>query len=89
MINTVTTVSTLRAHFTPSSTGLPHVGDARDALCSRPFVRRTGGEFLIRIEDPQLERSETRIVEDPRWPDVDRGVCVLGVRDRIEQIVRV
>ncbi|MGA3343837.1 MAG: glutamate--tRNA ligase family protein [Terracidiphilus sp.] len=89
----MTTVSTLRAHFTPSSTGLPHVGDARDALCSRPFVRRTGGEFLIRIEDPQLERSETRfetrIVEDPRWPDVDWGVCVLGVRDRIEQIVRV
>ena len=89
MINTVKTVSTLRARFTPSSTRLPHAGNARNALCSRPFTRRTGGEFLMRIEDPQLERSETRIVKDPRWPDVDRGVCVLGVRDRIEQIVRV
>ncbi len=48
-----------------------HVGSARTALYNWLFARRTGGDFLLRIEDTDLERSETRyeaqFMEDLRW----------------------
>ena len=64
-----------RVRFAPSPTGLVHVGNARTALYIWLFARRTGGQFLLRIEDTDLERSETRyetqLIEDLRWLGLD------------------
>jgi len=60
-----------RVRFAPSPTGLLHVGNARTALYNWLFARRTGGLFLLRIEDTDLERSEARyeiqLIEDLHW----------------------
>jgi nondiscriminating glutamyl-tRNA synthetase len=67
--------SNVRVRFAPSPTGLLHVGNARTALYNWLFARRTGGAFLLRIEDTDLERSETRyedqLIEDLRWLGLD------------------
>ena len=64
-----------RVRFAPSPTGLLHVGNARTALYNWLFARRTGGLFLLRIEDTDLERSEarfeTQLIEDLRWLGLD------------------
>jgi len=60
-----------RVRFAPSPTGLLHVGNARTALYNWLFARRTGGLFLLRIEDTDLDRSEaryeTQLIEDLHW----------------------
>lgn len=60
-----------RVRFAPSPTGLLHVGNARTALYNWLFARRFGGDFLLRIEDTDVERSEARyeaqLLEDLRW----------------------
>ncbi len=60
-----------RVRFAPSPTGLLHVGNARTALYNWLFARRTGGQFILRIEDTDLERSEarfeTQLIEDLHW----------------------
>ena len=43
--------------FAPSPTGSLHVGGARTALYNLLFARSTGGRFLLRIEDTDVERS--------------------------------
>src|SRR5690242_17092914 len=48
---------TVRARFAPSPTGLLHIGSARTALFNYLFARHHGGEFLLRIEDTDRERS--------------------------------
>ncbi len=48
---------TVRARIAPSPTGLLHIGTARTALFNYLFARHHGGEFLIRIEDTDRERS--------------------------------
>ena len=57
--------------FAPSPTGLVHVGNVRTALINYLFTRKTGGEFWLRIDDTDLERSEdkyiTAIKEDLTW----------------------
>ena len=65
------TTTTPRVRFAPSPTGLLHVGNARTALYNWLFARRTGGCFVLRIEDTDLERSEThyeaQLMADLRW----------------------
>ncbi len=65
------TVSKPRVRFAPSPTGQLHVGNARTALYNWLFARRFGGDFLLRIEDTDVERSEVRyeaqLFEDLRW----------------------
>ena len=46
-----------RTRFAPSPTGLLHIGGARTALFNLLFSRHVGGEFLLRIEDTDRERS--------------------------------
>jgi glutamyl/glutaminyl-tRNA synthetase len=57
--------------FAPSPTGYLHVGGARTALFSWLLARHFGGEFLLRIEDTDLARSNeasvTGVLEDLRW----------------------
>ena len=48
---------TVRTRFAPSPTGPLHIGGARTALFNFLFSRHHGGEFLLRIEDTDRERS--------------------------------
>ncbi len=53
----------IKTRFAPSPTGYLHVGGARTALYSRLFARHHGGEFVLRIEDTDLERSTPEAIE--------------------------
>jgi glutamyl-tRNA synthetase len=68
-------VSKVRTRFAPSPTGFLHVGGARTALFSWAYARRHGGEFILRIEDTDLERSTevsvNAILEGMRWLGLD------------------
>ncbi len=48
---------TVRVRFAPSPTGYLHLGAARAALFNYLYARKTGGRFLLRIEDTDLARS--------------------------------
>ncbi len=54
---------TVRTRFAPSPTGLLHIGGARTALFNWLFARHHGGEFLLRIEDTDRERSTEQAVQ--------------------------
>ena len=64
-----------RARFAPSPTGYIHVGNARTALFNWMFARKTGGQFVLRIEDTDRKRSreqyERALLEDLRWLGID------------------
>ena len=49
--------------FAPSPTGNLHIGGARTALFNWLYARNQGGKFLLRIEDTDKARSETKYVE--------------------------
>lgn len=53
----------IKTRFAPSPTGYLHVGGARTALYSWLFARNLGGEFVLRIEDTDLERSTPEAIE--------------------------
>jgi glutamyl-tRNA synthetase len=61
--------------FAPSPTGSLHLGNARTALFSHLWARKTGGKFILRIEDTDLERSQDRfrdqLMTDMRWLGLD------------------
>ena len=61
----------LRSRFAPSPTGLLHVGNARSAVLNWAYVKNKGGEFILRIDDTDKERSkkeyEENIKRDLRW----------------------
>lgn len=50
--------------FPPSPTGPFHIGSARTALFNFLFSKKNGGEFLLRIEDTDRERSKKEYEED-------------------------
>ena len=47
----------VRVRFAPSPTGKVHIGNIRAAIYNWLFARHTGGKFLLRVEDTDLERS--------------------------------
>ena len=53
----------VRTRFAPSPTGYLHIGGARTALFSWAYARKMGGEFILRIEDTDLERSTQASVQ--------------------------
>jgi glutamyl-tRNA synthetase len=53
----------VRTRFAPSPTGFLHIGGARTALFSWAYARKHGGEFILRIEDTDLERSTEESVQ--------------------------
>lgn len=65
----------IRVRFAPSPTGYLHVGGARTALFNWLLARRHGGVFVLRIEDTDVERSSTDMVEGIldglRWLGLD------------------
>jgi len=54
---------TVKTRFAPSPTGFLHVGGARTALYSWLYARRHAGQFVLRIEDTDLERSTPESVQ--------------------------
>src|ERR1700761_3201106 len=53
---------TVVTRFAPSPTGMLHVGGVRTALFSWLYAKRTGGKFVLRIEDTDRERSTAEAV---------------------------
>jgi glutamyl-tRNA synthetase len=64
-----------RLRFAPSPTGFLHVGGARTALFNWLFARHTGGTFILRIEDTDVERNRPELVngilDGVRWLGLD------------------
>jgi glutamyl-tRNA synthetase len=54
----------IRVRIAPSPTGALHIGTARTALFNYLFAKKNNGEFILRIEDTDLERSEQKWTED-------------------------
>ncbi len=86
---------TVRTRFAPSPTGYLHIGGARTALFSWLFARKHGGEFVLRIEDTDLERSTPEsvnaILEGMTWLglDYDEGPFYQTKRfDRYAEVIR-
>ena len=65
----------IRTRIAPSPTGDPHVGTAYVALFNRALARKHGGQFILRIEDTDRQRShpasERMIFEALRWLGLD------------------
>ena len=54
---------TVRTRFAPSPTGFLHIGGARTALFSWAYAKKHGGQFILRIEDTDVERSTPAAVQ--------------------------
>jgi len=85
---------TVKTRFAPSPTGYLHVGGARTALYSWLHAKNKGGEFVLRIEDTDIERSTQEavdaILEGMTWLglDWDEGPYYQTKRfDRYNEIV--
>lgn len=88
-----------KTRFAPSPTGLLHLGNVRTALFNALYARHSGGVFLLRIEDTDLERSRGEyilaLMEDMHWlglawqegPEADdaHGPYAQSQRDAIYQ----
>jgi len=83
-----------RVRIAPSPTGNPHVGTAYVALYNKAFARRSGGAFILRIEDTDQKRfqadSERQILEALRWLGLshDEGPGVGGPHEPYRQSQR-
>jgi len=64
-----------KVRFAPSPTGRLHLGNARTALVNWLFARKTGGRFLLRLDDTDRERSREEFAQaietDLRWLGLD------------------
>ena len=78
-----------RTRFAPSPTGFLHIGGARTALYSWLEARRRGGQFVLRIEDTDRERSTQEavqaILDGMQWLGLDHdegpriASCTMGL----------
>lgn len=66
---------TVRTRFSPSPTGMMHLGNARAALFSALYAHKHNGVFILRIEDTDAERSEDKYIDslqnDLHWLGVN------------------
>jgi glutamyl-tRNA synthetase len=73
-----------RTRFAPSPTGSPHIGNIRTAIFDYFWAKRTGGQFILRIEDTDQSRLKEGALDDIkeslRWLglDWDEGIEVGG-----------
>mgnify|MGYP000132633558 CR=1 FL=1 len=85
---------TVRTRIAPSPTGDPHVGTAYVALFNMVFAKQHGGEFLLRIEDTDQQRStpesEQQILKALNWLGLqwDEGPDVGGAKGPYRQSER-
>ena len=85
---------TVRTRFAPSPTGMLHIGGARTALFAWLYARHHGGEFVLRIEDTDRERSTEEatavILDGLKWLGLDwDGEPVFQAERQPEHIVAV
>ncbi len=85
----------VRTRFAPSPTGYLHIGGVRTALFSWLYARKHGGDFILRIEDTDLERSSKEsvnvILEGMEWLglDYDEGPFYQTQRiDRYKEVIQ-
>src|SRR5277367_5838984 len=85
---------TVRTRFAPSPTGFLHIGGLRTALFCWLYARRHGGQFVLRIEDTDLERSTPeaiqQILDGIEWAtlDYDEGPFYQTKRfDRYKEVI--
>lgn len=68
-------MTTIRTRFSPSPTGMIHLGNARAALFSDLFAAKNHGTFILRIEDTDAARSAEEYVDalqdDLHWLGID------------------
>ena len=64
----------IRVRFAPSPTGLLHVGNVRVALLNWLFAKAAGGDFVLRLDDTDAERSEARFAAA-----IERDLAWLGL----------
>jgi glutamyl-tRNA synthetase len=84
----------IRTRFAPSPTGTLHLGNIRTALFAWAYARHHKGQFILRIEDTDLERSSDSsaegILRDMKWLglDIDEGPFFQMQRmDRYREVV--
>ncbi len=83
-----------RVRFAPSPTGHMHLGGARTALYNFLFARRTGGKFILRIEDTDQKRyqpeAEREVLDGLSWLglQLDEGPGVGGAYGPYRQTER-
>jgi glutamyl-tRNA synthetase len=79
----------VRTRFAPSPTGYLHIGGARTALFSWAYARHHGGQFILRVEDTDLERSTQAsvdaIIDGMRWLGVHWDEGPLFQMQRLER----
>ena len=67
--------ATVRTRIAPSPTGAPHLGTAYMALFNLAFARKHGGQFILRIEDTDRQRSskesEEAIFDALHWTGIE------------------
>ncbi|MGA2400020.1 MAG: glutamate--tRNA ligase [Steroidobacteraceae bacterium] len=85
---------TVRTRFAPSPTGFLHIGGLRTALFSWLYARRHAGQFVLRIEDTDLERSTEaaiqQILDGMEWAGLehDEGPFYQTQRfDRYKEVI--
>ena len=75
--------------FAPSPTGFLHIGGIRTALFSWLFARRHNGEFLLRIEDTDRERSTDAalkvILDGMDWLELNYDRVIIRQSARTEK----
>ena len=68
-------IMTTRTRFAPSPTGFLHIGGARTALFSWAYAKKHGGQFILRVEDTDVERSTPEavqaIIDGMQWLGLD------------------
>jgi glutamyl-tRNA synthetase len=83
----------VRTRFAPSPTGHLHVGGARTALFAWLHARHHGGEFALRIEDTDRERStpefEAAILEAMAWLGLDYDIGPVYQSRRLERYAQI
>jgi len=81
-------MASVRVRFAPSPTGLLHIGGVRTALFNYLYAKTQGGEFLIRIEDTDEERSkreyEDEILSGFRWLGLEWTEPIVRQSDRFD-----
>jgi len=84
---------TIRTRFAPSPTGYLHVGGARTALYCWLYARKMGGQFVLRIEDTDRERStkeaEDAILDAMHWLGLEWDEGPIFQMDRLERYKQV
>ncbi|MGP1517875.1 MAG: glutamate--tRNA ligase [Ottowia sp.] len=90
----MTSPQRIRTRFAPSPTGFIHLGNIRSALYPWAFARAKGGDFILRIEDTDLERSSQAavdvILESMQWLGMtpDEGpIYQMQRMDRYKQVL--